>query len=59
MSQPFSRLLHPFDITPHPSFEPEVRRAIIASWARKYGPTADHAAMAPQNRGATHRGHAP
>ena len=33
MSQPFSRFLHPFDIAHHPSLEPEIKRAILASWA--------------------------
>src|SRR3546814_9264793 len=33
MSQPVSRFLHPFDIAKHPSLEPEVKRAILASWA--------------------------
>ncbi|NNG56428.1 hypothetical protein [Sphingomonas paucimobilis] len=33
MSQPFSRFLHPFDVVRHPSLEPEVKRAILASWA--------------------------
>jgi len=33
MSQPVSRLLHPFDVARHPSMEPEVKRAILASWA--------------------------
>ncbi len=33
MSQPVSRILHPFDIARHPSMEPEVKRAILASWA--------------------------
>jgi hypothetical protein len=33
MSQPFSRFLHPFDVAHHPSLEPEVKRAILASWA--------------------------
>jgi hypothetical protein len=32
MSQPFSRFLHPFDAH-HPSLEPEVKRAILATWA--------------------------
>lgn len=32
MSQPFSRFLHPFDLAHHPSFEPEVKRAILSSW---------------------------
>jgi hypothetical protein len=33
MSQPFSRFLHPFDVAHHPRLEPEVKRAILASWA--------------------------
>jgi hypothetical protein len=33
MSEPFSRFLHPFDVTRHPSLEPEVKRAILATWA--------------------------
>ena len=33
MSQSVSRFLHPFDIARHPSLEPEVKRAILASWA--------------------------
>ena len=33
MSQPYSRFLHPFDVAHHPSLEPEVKRAILASWA--------------------------
>jgi hypothetical protein len=33
MSQPISRFLHPFDVARHPSLEPEVKRAILASWA--------------------------
>ena len=33
MSQPYSHFLHPFDIARHPSLEPEVKRAILASWA--------------------------
>jgi len=33
MSQPVSRFLHPFDVARHPSMEPEVKRAILASWA--------------------------
>ncbi|WP_299310242.1 hypothetical protein [uncultured Croceicoccus sp.] len=33
MSQPFARYLHPFDLAHHPSLEPEVKRAILASWA--------------------------
>jgi hypothetical protein len=33
MSQAVSRYLHPFDIAGHPTLEPEVKRAILASWA--------------------------
>jgi hypothetical protein len=33
MSQPFSRFLHPFEVARHPNLEPEVKRAILASWA--------------------------
>lgn len=33
MSQPVSRFLHPFDVARHPTLEPEVKRAILASWA--------------------------
>src|SRR3546814_18217968 len=33
MSQSVSRFLHPFDIAKHPSLGPEVKRAILASWA--------------------------
>ena len=33
MSQPISRILHPFDVAKHPSLEPEVKHAILASWA--------------------------
>lgn len=33
MSQPFSRYLHPFEEVRYPSLEPEVRRAILASWS--------------------------
>ncbi|EJU09267.1 hypothetical protein QUC32_27260 (plasmid) [Novosphingobium resinovorum] len=42
MSQPFSRFLHPFDVARHPSLEPEVKRAILASWA------SDHSAVKNQ-----------
>lgn len=33
MSEPFSRFLHPFDVARRPSLEPEVKRALLASWA--------------------------
>lgn len=29
----FSHFRYPFDIARHPSLEPEVKRAILASWA--------------------------
>jgi len=32
MSQPVSKYLHPFEVVRHPSLEPEVKRAILASW---------------------------
>lgn len=32
MSQPFSRILHPFDAERHPRFEPEVAHALLARW---------------------------
>lgn len=33
MSQPISRITHPFDIVHHPALDPEVKCAILASWA--------------------------
>jgi hypothetical protein len=33
VSQPVSRFFHPFDVVHHPQLEPEVKRAILASWA--------------------------
>lgn len=33
MSQPMPDFRHPFDIARHPTLEPEVKRAILASWA--------------------------
>jgi len=33
MSQPLSRITHPFNVAHHPTLEPEVTRAILASWA--------------------------
>ena len=45
MSQPFSRYLHPFDVAHHPSLEPEVRRAILASWASDRHAVENHPAM--------------
>jgi len=45
MSQPFSRFLHPFDVVRHPSLEPEVKRAILASWASDRSAVKDQPAM--------------
>jgi len=33
VSQPVSRILHPFGIAGHPDLEPEVKRAKLARWA--------------------------
>ena len=33
MSGPLFSFAHPFDVARHPSLEPEVKRAILASWA--------------------------
>lgn len=33
MSQAVSRFTHPFEVAHHPTLEPEVKRAILASWA--------------------------
>lgn len=45
MSQPFSHFLHPFDVAHHPSMEPEVKRAILASWASDRSAVKDQPAM--------------
>lgn len=45
MSQPFSRFLHPFDVARHPSLEPEVKRAILASWASDRSAVRDQPAL--------------
>lgn len=45
MSQPFSRFLHPFDVAHHPRLEPEVKRAILASWASDRSAVKDQPAM--------------
>lgn len=37
MPQPFSRHLHPFDPA-RPAYEPEVIRALTASWDRQRAP---------------------
>jgi hypothetical protein len=45
MSQPFSRFLHPFEVAHHPSLEPEVKRAILASWASDRSAVRDQPAL--------------
>ena len=45
MSRPFSRFLHPFEVVRHPSMEPEVKRAILASWASDRAAVKDHPAL--------------
>ena len=45
MSQPFSRFLHPFDVARHPGLEPEVNRALLASWASDRPAVRDKAAF--------------
>lgn len=42
MSQTVSRFLHPFDVVHHPQLEPEVKRAILASWASDRAAVPDH-----------------
>ncbi|MGQ0280455.1 hypothetical protein ACT17R_17595 [Sphingopyxis sp. Q841] len=45
MSEPFSRFLHPFDVAHHPSLEPEVKRALLASWACERSAVRDRPAL--------------
>lgn len=45
MSQPFSRYMHPFDVARHPSLEPEVKRAILASLASDRSAVEDHPSL--------------
>ncbi len=45
MSQPLSRITHPFDVARHPTFEPEVKRAILASWASDAAAIPDQPAL--------------
>ncbi|HKU08124.1 MAG TPA: hypothetical protein VJR30_18820 [Bradyrhizobium sp.] len=45
MSQSFSRFLHPFEVSRHPNLEPEVKRAILASWASDRSAVRDQPAM--------------
>jgi hypothetical protein len=41
MSESFSRVLYPFEISRRPSLEPEVRRAILARWSSNHGRTSN------------------
>lgn len=45
MSQPVSRITHPFDVVHHPTFELEVKRAILASWASDASAVPDQPAL--------------
>ncbi|MBB5714140.1 hypothetical protein [Sphingomonas aerophila] len=45
MSQPVSRLTNPFDVARHPTLEPEVKRAILASWASDASAVPDQPAL--------------
>ncbi|GGO91525.1 hypothetical protein [Stakelama pacifica] len=45
MSQPYARFLHPFDVARHPDLEPEVKRAILASWASDRSAVRDQPAL--------------
>ena len=45
MSQPVSRFLHPFEVARHPTLEPEVKRAILASWASDRSSVKDRPAL--------------
>jgi hypothetical protein len=45
MSQPLSRITHPFDVVRHPTLEPEVKRAILASWASDAKAVPDKSAL--------------
>jgi len=42
VSRPLSRFTHPFDVSHHPTLEPEVKRAILASWASDASAVPDH-----------------
>lgn len=45
MSQAVSRFTHPFDVVHHPQLEPEVKRAILASWASDRAAVTDQPAL--------------
>jgi len=41
VSEPFSRVLYPFEIARRPSIEPEVRRAILNRWSSNLSAISD------------------
>ncbi|MDB5709302.1 MAG: hypothetical protein JWL96_1372 [Sphingomonas bacterium] len=45
MSQASSRFTDPFDVARHPNLEPEVKRAILASWASDAAAVPDQPAL--------------
>jgi hypothetical protein len=45
VSQSVSRFTHPFDVARHPTLEPEVKRAILASWASDASAVPDQPAL--------------
>lgn len=45
MSQALSRFTHPFEVAHHPTLEPEVKRAILASWASDASAVPDQPAL--------------
>lgn len=47
MSQPFSRIIHPFDVAHFPRLEPEVERATLASWASERSATTGRTDFTP------------
>src|SRR3546814_8546297 len=53
MSQPYARFLHPFVVARHPDLEPEVKRAILASWASARSAVRDKPALRKPDRKST------
>lgn len=45
-----SHFRHPFDIARHPTLEPEVKRAILASWASDAAAVEDRPALRRPDR---------
>jgi hypothetical protein len=54
MSGPLFSYRYPFEVPPHPSLEPEVQQAILASWASRAD---DPGQRASRHRPAGHRRH--